>query len=132
MPYSYTTIVRLADTDAAGIVFFANYFRLAHEAVETMFTDLGFSVRYILEQAPYILPLVHADMDYRRPLRAGDSVTVEVTLEQLGESSVTLKHRFMRGGEVAAEGRTVHVSVDRRTQQAVPLEDILRNALRGI
>ena len=40
MPFSYSRSVRFADTDAAGVVFFANYLALCHEAYEEALAGL--------------------------------------------------------------------------------------------
>lgn len=72
------------DTDAAGIVHFANYLRYAEEAeVQALAAVHGISA------ARYGYPRVHVEVDYRAPLRFMDEYTIRPTLRQIGNSSLT-------------------------------------------
>jgi 1,4-dihydroxy-2-naphthoyl-CoA hydrolase len=45
VPFSYERIIHFPDTDAAGVVFFANYLSICHEAYEEALADAGLPVR---------------------------------------------------------------------------------------
>lgn len=125
-----TSRIRLYDTDAAGRLFYAHQFRLAHDACEELFARLGFSVGDQLSRGRFILPVVHASADYKRPLRVGQEVVVEIRLQRLGRSSLTLLYRLVAGGETAGHVTTVHVAVNPATGKPMALPARLRKALR--
>lgn len=131
--FTYTTSIRLHLTDAAGILFFGNYFILAHDAYEAFVTASGFSFRDILDREPFMVPIVHAEGDYKQPLRVSDTVTINVGLDKLGESSYTLYYHILNDrGELMAALKTVHVVVDKKTFVKMTLLPHLRKALEKL
>ncbi|MGE0191054.1 MAG: acyl-CoA thioesterase [Planctomycetota bacterium] len=124
-------VIRLPFTDAAGVVFFARYFDLAHLAFEELFDHLGHRIPAELWRASIGFPLVRSEAEYRRPLVLGDRVAVQVEAERVGRTSFTLRHRFVHAGhgEVAVV-RMTHVAIEVPTRTPVPLPDDLATALR--
>jgi acyl-CoA thioesterase FadM len=60
------------------------------------------------------MPVVHAEIDYLRPLLLSDRVTVELRLVDTGRRSIRFEATYRdEGGEPAAIARTVHVITDR-------------------
>ncbi len=131
--YTYQTVVRLPDTDAAGILFFANYFRLAHDAYESFMESAGFSFSRLLNQERYLILIVHAEADYRKSLRLGETVTVELTAVDVQQSSFVLSYVLKgAGGRIAASLKTAHVAVDTVGGKKTPFPRPLGDALDTI
>jgi len=81
----------------------------------------------------YAAPVVHAEADYRLPIRPGEHLTVEVRLERLGVSSMTMAFRVLGPeGEERATGRETHVTVDPGRFVSIPIPAELRAALAPI
>jgi 1,4-dihydroxy-2-naphthoyl-CoA hydrolase len=113
--------VALHDTDAAGLMFFAHLLRHAHDAYEAWMAQIGFPLDGLIRDGANRLPLVHAEADYRRALRHGDAVTVQLGVAAVGQASFTIDYRFLcAGGVIAATARTVHAGVDRERGKALP------------
>ncbi|MBI5093718.1 MAG: acyl-CoA thioesterase [Candidatus Hydrogenedentes bacterium] len=128
--FTHTTRVRLSDTDAAGVMFFARQFDLLHEAFEEFMSSRGVGLPYILGDAPYSLAIVRAECDYTAPLRIGDSISIDVRVENVGAKSFTIGYVVKNGDAVTASaGRTIHVTFDRATRQSVDIPVALREAL---
>jgi 1,4-dihydroxy-2-naphthoyl-CoA hydrolase len=85
--------VALHDTDAAGVLFFAHLFRHAHDAYEAWMATLGFPLDAIVRDGELRLPLVHAEADYRRPLRHGEAVTVQLAVGEVRERSFVIDYK---------------------------------------
>jgi 1,4-dihydroxy-2-naphthoyl-CoA hydrolase len=126
-PFEHRFRVALHDTDAAGVLFFAHLFRHAHDAYEAWMAHLGWPLDAMLRDGALRLPLVHAAADYRRPLRHGDAVTVQVAVADLGERAFTVEYRFDTADGTAATARTVHVGLDAAGKRCLP--DALRRTL---
>lgn len=128
--FEHRFTIHLHDTDAAGILFFGHLFRHAHDALETFMTAIGIPLDRMIRDRQMLLPLVHAEADYRRPLRHGDAVRVLVTVLEIRRRSFAIGYRFINSsGEIAASARTVHVRV---SADLIPSEDLsepLRAAL---
>ena len=122
--------IRFQEIDAAGILFYGRVFDLFHDAYVGLLTELGFPLPMMLADEPWLLPLAHAEADYRAPLRFGDRVEVELQTRRLGKSSFTLTYRIVgEAGRVHAVGSTVHTCVDRGTFSSHRLPETLRCAL---
>jgi 1,4-dihydroxy-2-naphthoyl-CoA hydrolase len=108
-PFEYAFEVRLNDTDAAGVLFFAHLFRHAHEAYESLMTAAGFPLKDLIRQGT-ALPIVRAEADYKAPMHLGDQVRVEVTVGDIRQRSFSLDYRFLDArGLLLARAGTVHV-----------------------
>ena len=109
-PFVTTRRVEFGDTDMAGIVHFANFFRFM-EAAETAFLrSLGASVNWKADGLKWGFPRVAASCDYRKPARFEDVLTVAVTVERVGDKSITYRYDFTnQHGEPIAVGRVTAV-----------------------
>jgi 1,4-dihydroxy-2-naphthoyl-CoA hydrolase len=124
--------VKLYDTDAAGRVFFANHFRMAHDAYEAFMDSIDCGLGQIIRESSYLLPIAHAEADYSGSLSLGDRISVSMRAE-VGETSFTLFYEFTHSrGYVAARVRTVHVAIDKGTGEKTTLPQKLRKGLAGI
>jgi YbgC/YbaW family acyl-CoA thioester hydrolase len=101
--------IEFGDTDMAGIVHFSNFFRYM-EAAETEFLrSRGFSVAWIENGLRVGFPRVSAACDYKKPVFFEEVIDIDVTLENLGNKSVTYRFDFSRGGDAIASGRITSV-----------------------
>lgn len=128
--YRTQNSVKLPDTDAAGIVFFGHYFRLAHEAYESFMESIGFPLSMILDESDFLLLIAHAESDYIEPLRLGQEYEIAVAVENIGSKSFRLTYTFTNGSDRAvATVSTVHVAVDKKTDETISLPSKLRDSL---
>jgi YbgC/YbaW family acyl-CoA thioester hydrolase len=108
-PFRTTRRIEFADTDMAGIVHFANFFRFMEAAEVAFLRERGLSVRLAWEGQELGFPRVAASCDYLRPARFEDVLDITVTLENIGRKSVTYAFEFARDGEVLARGKVSSV-----------------------
>ncbi len=131
--FTHDSAVRLYHTDAAGRLFFGHAFFLAHDAFEAFAERAGLGVGRLLAEAPYLLPVVHAEADYARPLGVDGAVKVLLECERIGEGSFTLLYAITGGdGTVSCTLRVVHAAIDKKTGATRPLPEEVRAALAGI
>ena len=129
--FTFKTKIRLHDTDAAGIIFFANQLKIVHDAYEELLekSDLGFAT--MLKKTTFFLPIVHAESSYKAPVFAGDKIVIAVKVGHIGKTSCSFEYAIKRGKTLVGTAKTVHVSIDQRTRQKIPLPSILRKALKN-
>lgn len=119
--------VRFQDVDAAGTIFFPRVFEYFSDAYLDLLLAAGLDVPGDLARRTAAAPLVHSEADYLAPLFFGDPVDVEVVLAHVGGSSTAFAHRIRKlDGTVAVIGQTVHVWVDGKTFDPVPVPEALR------
>ena len=84
------------DCDPAGIVYFPRFFELFHEAMETWFSDhLGTPYRDVIVGRKIGFPSVHTEADFAAPSAFGETLLVELRVEKLGRTSITLAYRVL-------------------------------------
>lgn len=101
--------VEFGDTDMAGIVHFANFFRYMEAAECEFLRARGLSVKLDWEGQAIAFPRVSAACDYVSPARFEDVLDIAVAVERIGAKSVTFGFEFSRGGGVIARGKVTSV-----------------------
>jgi acyl-CoA thioester hydrolase len=102
-------MVEFGDTDMAGIVHFANYFRYMEAAEHAYLRACGLSVVTEWDDQKVSFPRVSATCDYLKPARFQEVIDITVEVEKLGRSSVTYTFEFHRGTDLLARGRVTAV-----------------------
>lgn len=102
--------VIFGDTDAMGIVYYANYFRYFEAGRTEFLRAIGFPYR-TLETKGYGLPVVNASARYHAPARYDDELTLTTSLTGVRFSTVTIQYRLMRDETLIATGETRHACV---------------------
>jgi 1,4-dihydroxy-2-naphthoyl-CoA hydrolase len=126
---TYTTTIKLHETDAAGLLFFSHQFKIMHDAYEALLEALGIPFASLIRKKDYFLPIVHAESDYKFPLFVGDRITVEVRVKHLGTTSFTLGYTIKKDKKrIVGAGKTVHVTVNKKSHTKIPLPLQLQRA----
>lgn len=122
--------IRFGDEDHAGIVYFPRFFDFFHQVFEDFFADEGGrSYRQVLDEDHCGWPSVHAEADFRKPIRFGDVLRIELDVEAIGKSSATFLYRGrLEGGDGVeiVQGRVTVVCIDMRTFESRPIPDFYR------
>ncbi|MDQ2098003.1 MAG: thioesterase family protein [Tychonema bourrellyi B0820] len=133
MPFTYTRTVRFQDTDAAGVVYFANVLAMCHEAYEASLTALGINLKAFFSNPDRALPIVYATVDFYRPMFAGDQLTIQLIPKQLGAGEFEIAYQVFSGeitGKSAAKALTKHVCIDAVSRTKKQLSEELIQWLR--
>src|SRR5690349_17332469 len=106
MPYEFKMVhrVEFAETDMAGIVHFANFFRYMEATEHAFFRSLGFSIHTEIGGQRFGWPRVHVSCDYKAPLRFEDEVEVHLKVREKKTRSLTYEFICRKvGSEPAME-----------------------------
>jgi 1,4-dihydroxy-2-naphthoyl-CoA hydrolase len=134
MSFSYARTVHFPDTDAAGVVFFARYLSICHEAYEESLADAGIPLNTFFADQGVVIPIAKSEATYLRPLLCGDKLRVEVTPARLTDNSFALDYVIWKTGpsdKRAAVARTEHVCISSKTRERLPLPPVLVAWLDG-
>lgn len=124
MPFNYPRTVRFADTDAAGVVFFANYLAICHEAYEESLAGSGIDLAVFFQSTGVVVPIAKSTAEYLRPLRPGEKLRITVSPEPISENSFAVNYEIFKLKPVeklAARLRTEHVATSPAKRERVPL-----------
>ena len=108
-PFHTTRRIEFADTDMAGIVHFANFFRFMEAAEVEFLRARGLSVALTWEGDTLGFPRVSASCDYLKPAKFEDVLDVSVRVARLGRKSVTYAFEFTKNGDGIARGQVTSV-----------------------
>lgn len=132
---AYNTViqVRFGHVDPAGIAYFPRIFDYVHDVFEEVWEmHVGTRYYHLLLDQKVGFPLVHSDVDFRRPLRFGDRPVVSVTCFKLGRTSLGLRYRFMMGDAVHVEARMITVCTKTDTMKPMEIAPEFRRRFEAI
>jgi acyl-CoA thioester hydrolase len=110
--HRFALTVYFEDTDAYGIVYYANYLKFMERARSDMIRAVGVDQVAELIRSGSAYAVVEVDIKYRRPARLGDDLQVVSTVEQVRASSVDIQQRVMRGTELLTNARVKAAFLD--------------------
>lgn len=101
MPYEFTMThhIEFADTDMAGIVHFANFFRFMEVTEHAFLRSIGLSVHMKEAGEVYSFPRVNAECSYKEPLRFEDEVEVHLLVREKKRKALTYEFIFRKKGD---------------------------------
>ncbi|MHB1089500.1 MAG: acyl-CoA thioesterase [Ilumatobacteraceae bacterium] len=109
--------VYIGDDDASGLIYFASYFKYMAEGDQDFFRKIGKPLTDGINEG-ISCPCVNAECSFIKPVRAGDDLEQIIRLEAGRRTSFQMIHQFMKGDEVAAEGRLSRVWTDLSTMKS--------------
>jgi acyl-CoA thioester hydrolase len=103
-PFRHTLRVYWEDTDAGGVVFYANYLKFFERARTEWLRSFGHSQQRLREETGAIFIVAETHIRYLRPARLDDQLDVTVELLEAGRATMLIAQQALRGGESLAEG----------------------------
>lgn len=128
MPFNYSRTVRFKDTDAAGVVYFANVLTMCHEACEESLASSDVNLMVFFTNPAFVTPIVHASVEFLRPMYCGDQLLISLITRQRSGNEFEIGYKVLESAsdKVAAKAITRHVCIEpsSRTRKELPTEII--------
>jgi len=103
-PFGHTLRVYWEDTDAGGVVFYANYLKFFERARTEWLRSFGHSQQRLRDETGAIFVVAETSVRYLRPARLDDLLEVTVRVLEAGRATMLIAQQALRGGELLAEG----------------------------
>ena len=103
-PFSWPVRVYWEDTDAGGVVFYANYLKFFERARTEWLRGLGQSQQALREQTGAIFIVSHTQVRHLAPARLDDELRITVQLSDCGRASMNFAQQAWCGPRLLAEG----------------------------
>lgn len=137
MPATFhtTRLVEFSDTDMAGMMHFASFFRYMEAAEHEFLRSLGVSVYEELDGQVVSFPRVAASCEFHAPARCEAVLDIDVTVRRVGTKSITYGFRFQHEGRDIATGEMTSVCCrvyHDAPPEPIPIPDPLAEKLRDM
>lgn len=131
-PTRFTLPVRVyyEDTDAAGVVYYANYLRFCERARTEWLRALGYEQQALMRDAHIAFVVRSVSAEYRLPARLDDALEVVSRIAEIGGASLVFAQDILRGTELIFESRITIACLDTRRQRPCKLPMALRSRLQ--
>ncbi|MCL6753948.1 acyl-CoA thioesterase [Nostoc sp. CCCryo 231-06] len=123
MPFTYNRTVRFQDTDAAGVVYFANILGICHEAYEESLEASSINLKDFFTNPSVAFPIVHASVDFLRPMFVGDKLQISLIPQKIGGDKFEVTYEITMAEVVVAKAITRHVCIDVSSRSKQELSD---------
>lgn len=125
MKFTHTVHIHFDDCDPAGIMFFANTWDICHRVYENWLLSLKNDYSFWFQNPEWIIPIISSKCDFHRPLTPGSNIQVELTLQNIGNSSITTHYLFKKDGVTTMDCNISHVFTNRKTFTKISIpEDV--------
>jgi acyl-CoA thioester hydrolase len=101
-PFCWPARVYWEDTDAGGIVYYANYLRFLERARTEWLRSLGQSQEQLAREAGFVFTVVSLEIEYRRPARLDDALIVTCEPRLNGPATLGFAQQVYREAQAAA------------------------------
>lgn len=117
------------DTDAGGIVFYANYLKFFERARTEWLRALGVQQQQLREREGTLFVVAETAVRYHAPARLDDAIEVSVALLARGSASLRLRQQAWRGDTLLAESDIRIGCVDQGTLRPCRIPSVIQRAL---
>ncbi|MEW6695247.1 MAG: tol-pal system-associated acyl-CoA thioesterase [Pseudomonadota bacterium] len=100
--HTWSIRVYWEDTDAGGIVYYANYLKFFERARTEWLRSLGLGQQALRERSGGMFVVSAVEARYLRPARLDDRLDIRTQVRELGRASLTLHQQAWRAGDVPA------------------------------
>jgi len=100
------------DTDAGGVVYYANYLRYMERARTEFLLDNGISVAEYHDKG-YLFAVVHVDVNYKKPAKLGETIDVTAELIETTNATVTFRHQIFRDNTLLVDANVKLACIDK-------------------
>ena len=110
--YSFAVRVYYEDTDAGGVVYYANYLKFMERARTEWLRALGFEQDALSRDAGVVFAVRAAELEFIKPAHFNDQLQVTVDVNKIGRVSMTVSQSVMRDSTILCRGEIKIACVD--------------------
>ena len=118
------------DTDAGGVVFYANYLKFFERARTEMLRSMGFEQDQLIDEQKLVFVVRSVQIDYLKPARFNEAIDVTAEVTQVKKVSLNFEQVITRDGDVLCKGnvRIACLDIETMKPKTIP-EDLLQQLI---
>lgn len=126
--FSWPVRVYWEDTDAGGVVYYANYLKFLERARTEWLSHLGLEQDRLAQEVGVVFVVRRVEADYLRPARFNDRLSVRCELAELNRVSLTMAQQVRRGEEILLEAVVKVACVERSAFRPARIPEFVMHA----
>ena len=130
-PFTLPVRVYYEDTDAGGVVYYANYLKFCERARTEWLRTLGVSQQALIDEHGLAFVVRSVQADYLASARLDDALEVITQVAMLRRASILFEQQVMRGQELLFTTRVLLASIDLHRQKPVAIPASLHALLES-
>lgn len=130
--YHWPVRVYYEDTDAGGVVYYANYLKFMERARSEWLRALGVEQDQLRIETGVLLMVHSLSVQYLRPAKFNQTLSVSVEVIQLGRAKVEFRQRIMCDDRVLCQGEVVIACVSEDNGKPMAFPAVLKEAFQGV
>ncbi|MBU4612879.1 tol-pal system-associated acyl-CoA thioesterase [Achromobacter sp. GG226] len=130
--FRFDVRVYYEDTDAGGVVYYANYLKFFERARTEWLRRLGFEQAAVAQSEGRLFVVRSASVDYHRPARLDDALVIRSRVARAGRASILFEQSCLRDGELLAAGRIDIACVSTPHMRPAALPEALARQMRAV
>ena len=112
--FKYVTKIYYEDTDAGGVVYYANYIKFLERARSEVIYSLGLSNKEILEKEGVIIIVKTCNIEYKKPAKFEDEIEIISNIKEVKNSSFKMRQVIKKKFDIISEADVVLVTVNKK------------------
>ncbi|MDD5593138.1 MAG: tol-pal system-associated acyl-CoA thioesterase [Candidatus Margulisbacteria bacterium] len=112
MKHQFTHRVIYQDTDAEGVVYYANYLGFFERGRTELLRQMGVSLKAMKEKQGIVFAIIKAECDYRSPAFYDDEITIVTEIESVTPARVVFKQSALRKDKVLVSAAITACALD--------------------
>lgn len=130
--FSWSVRVYYEDTDAGGVVYYANYLKFMERARTEWLRSLGLEQDQLRQDTGALLMVHSLSVRYLQPARFNEALEITVAVQSLGRAKIEFIQTVRREAQVLCESQVVIACVDEQTGRARKFPESLSAVLKGV
>ena len=112
--FNFNIKVYYEDTDAGGVVYYANYLKFLERARSEAIYSLGFSNKELLEDHGILLIVKSCNIEYKKPAQLEDLLEISSEATSFTKTSILMKQLILKNKDLISEAEVHLVAVDKK------------------
>ena len=126
--FKYNTRIYYEDTDAGGVVYYANYLKFLERARSEAIYSLGLSNKEILNKENVIIIVKSCNIEYKKPAKFEDKIEIISKITEVKNSSFNMNQVIKKKFDIISEADVVLVTVNKKGKP-VRIPNILKKLI---
>ena len=126
--FNYKLKVFYEDTDAGGVVYYANYLKFFERARTDAISNIGLSNKKLLDEYGVFIIVKSCNVEYLKPAKLEDQLEIKSSIISTSNTSFRMKQKAFRDQELITDCE-IHLVIVDKSGRPTKIPDILKEKI---